>query len=209
MIILDLETSGIDPAGSGIWQIGAIDLETKEEFIEEGRIDDDDKIMEDALKVIGKTEKELRDSKKQTQKELLEKFFKWISKRKVKNFICQNPQFDLAFLNIKAEKYSLEKPYPYRAFDLHSIAQIKYREINGVFLMAEEKSDMNLSNTLKFCGLKDERIQIRDKGVAKEGKPHNALEDCKSEGECFFRLVYGSNLFPEFSKFPVPEVLKK
>lgn len=209
MIILDIETSGVNLVKSGIWQIGAIDLDTKEEFIEDGRIDDEDMITEESLKIIGKTEQELRDPNKQSQKQLLEKFFKWVSERKINNFICQNPQFDLAFLNIKAEKYSLEKPYPYRAFDLHSIAQIKYREINGDFLIVEEKSGMTLSNALKFCGLTDERIQIRDKEVTKEGKSHNALEDAKLTAECFSRLVYGKNLFPEFSKFPVPGVLKK
>ena len=189
MIVIDLETSGLKIVGCGIWQIGAIDLETGEKFLEEGRINEEDIVMEGALKVIGKTEEELRDSKKQTQKELLEKFFKWVSERKVKNFICQNPQFDLAWLNIRAEKYGLEKPYPYRAFDLHTIAQMKYKEINKVFLMANEKSDMNLSKVLELCGLKDERIQMRGKNIIKEGKPHNALEDAKLTAECFRRLI--------------------
>ena len=209
MIVLDLETSGIKMVECGIWQIGAIDLETGEEFLEDGRIDDEDIISEGALGVTGKTEEELRNPKKQTQKELLEKFFKWVSERKVKNFICQNPQFDLSWLSIRAEKYCLEKSYPYRAFDLHTIAQMKYKEINKDFLMVNEKSDMNLSKALELCGLKDERIQLNGEDIIKEGKHHNALEDAKLTAECFSRLVYGKNLFPEFSKFPVPEVLKK
>ena len=209
MIVLDLETSGIKMVECGIWQIGAIDLETGEEFLEDGRIDDEDIISEGALGVTGKTEEELRNPKKQTQKELLEKFFKWVSERKVKNFICQNPQFDLSWLSIRAEKYCLEKSYPYRAFDLHTIAQMKYKEINKDFLMVNEKSDMNLSKALELCGLKDERIQLNGEDIIKEGKHHNALEDAKLTAECFSRLVYGKNLFPEFSEFPVPEVLKK
>ena len=60
MISVDLEMSGIYPAENGIWQIGAYDLESKKEFLDECRIDDEDKIEKGALIVTGKTEKELR-----------------------------------------------------------------------------------------------------------------------------------------------------
>ena len=56
---------------------------------------------------------------------------------------------------------------------------------------------MNLKKILAFCGMEDERGY------------HNALEDCKIEAECFNRLIYGKNLFPEYSKFEIPEYLKK
>ena len=105
MIVLDIETSGLNQVKCGIWQIGAIDLDTMEEFLEEGKIDEEDEINETALQIIGKTEEELRDKNKQSQKQLLENFFEWIEKRKMKNFLCQNPQFDVAFLEIKARKY--------------------------------------------------------------------------------------------------------
>jgi len=68
-IVVDLETSGLDLVKSGIWQIGAVDLNTMEEFFDEARIDDEDEINDGALKVIGKTEEELRDKNKQSQKE--------------------------------------------------------------------------------------------------------------------------------------------
>ena len=67
-IVLDLETSGLDKVNCGIWQIGAIDLNNQEEFLEEGRIDDEDVAQEGALRVIGKTEEELRDKNKRSQK---------------------------------------------------------------------------------------------------------------------------------------------
>ena len=210
MIVLDMETSGLDLVKSGIWQIGAIDLNNPEDqFIEEARIDDDDIISDGALKVTGKTEEELRDPNKQSQKEMFAKFIEWIGNRPMKNLLCQNPQWDFSWLSIRVEKYGLKKPFPYRTFDLHTLAQTRYFDINKKFMIEGEKSGMNLLNTLKFCGLKDDRVMMKNAEVIKEGKPHNALEDCKLEGECFFRLVYGKNLFPEFSKFPVPGVLKK
>ena len=197
-IVLDIETSGIDAVKCGIWQIGAVDLNnTKEYFLQEGRIDDKDKIEEKALKIIGKTEEELRDKNKQSQKQLLNNFHQWVDKRSIKNFLCQNPQFDVPRLEIKSIKYGLKIPFHYRSFNLHDYAQSKYYDLYGKFLIKEDHSDMGLTNILKFCGLEDNREE------------HNALEDCKLTGECFYRLMEGENLFPEYSKFEIPEVFKK
>jgi len=79
MIVVDIETSGgLDPERIGIWQIGALDLDNPENvFLDEARIDDSDIIENDALKVIGKTPEYLRDRSKQSQKDLLIKFFLW------------------------------------------------------------------------------------------------------------------------------------
>ena len=209
MIVVDLETSGLDHVKCGIWQIGAFDLSNKEEFFQEARIDEEDIVQKDALMVIGKTEEQLRVTNKQTQKQLLENFFKWYSKRKNKVFIAQNPQFDFSFLDIKSKKYGLKLPFGYRALDLHSVAAFKYMQLNGKFLIEKENSGMSLSGILKFCGLKDPRRIIGKGKIIKEGKSHSALGDVRLEAECFSRLVFGENLFSEYSKFPVPDLLIK
>lgn len=196
-IVLDIETSGLDKTKCGVWQIGAVDLNNKEEFFQEGRIDNQDIAEEGALKVIGKTEAELRDENKQSQKELLKEFFKWIETRQVKNFLCQNPQFDLTFIEIKAKKYDLDMPFKYKCFDLHTISQMVYHRIHGRFLFKEDSSEMNLKNILEFVGMEDNR------------QAHNALEDTKLTAECFWRLMYGKNLFPEYSEFKISKELLK
>lgn len=210
MIAFDIETSGLYPEKNGVWQIGAVDLDNPQNtFLEESRIDDEDEITEEALKVTGKTEKELRDKKKQSQKEMIEHFFEWVKNVKIKNIISQCPQIiDYPLIAIKVRKYKLELPFHHRTFDLHSIAQARYYQINGKFLIKENKSDMGLSNVLKFCGLKDERIKLEDGKVVKEGKAHNALEDAKLTAECFSRLIYGKGIFEEYKKFKIPEYLK-
>lgn len=199
MIILDIETSGTYFEKNGIWQIGAIDLNTMNEFLSEGKIDPEDEIQQKALEITGKTEGYLRNKYKQTQKQLIEEFFNWIKKAKIRNCICQNPQFDLGFIQIKANKYNLVSPLPHRAFDLHSFAQKKHYDIHKKFLLdyKKGKSDMDLENILKFCNIKYTR------------KDHNALEDCKLTGECFSRIVYGKGLFNEFAKFKTPKYLKQ
>ncbi|PIO08313.1 hypothetical protein COU59_01655 [Candidatus Pacearchaeota archaeon CG10_big_fil_rev_8_21_14_0_10_34_12] len=214
-IVMDIETSGLDRVNCGIWQIGAIDLNNIDEvFMEEGRIDDEDIIDKEALKVIGKTEEELRDKGKQSQKDLVQNFFNWMKKRDMRNLLCQNPQFDLAFIEIKAGKYGIKKTIQHRAFDLHSIAQIIYKKIEGNFMIRKGKdtdgkeSNMNLSNTLGFCGIPDNRIILGVDRKVHGGNPHNALEDCKLTGECYYRLLHGKNLFPEFSRHDVPNYLE-
>ena len=216
MMVFDIETSGTNFYKCGIWQIGALELENPENtFLQEGRIDDKDIVDEEALKVIGKTEEELRNKRKQSQMDLLQSFFNWMKKRDMRNLLCQNPQFDVAFIEIKAGKYGLKKTMQHRAFDLHSIAQIVYKKIHGKFMIRDGKdtdgkeSNMNLTNTLNFCGIPDNRIILGKDRKAHRGNPHNALEDCKLTGECYYRLVHGKNLFNEFSQYKVPEVLKK
>jgi|SRR3989344_5178387 len=199
MIILDIETTGIDFNKCGIWQIGALDFYNPENyFLEEARIDDEDLIEEGALKINGKIEQELRDPKKQSQKQLLENFFEWINEHKDYYPGGENiGTFDWIFLKEKSEKYELKFPFRARVFDLQAVSQTRYHQIFGKLLIKDGKSDMGLAQTLEFCGLKDLR------GF------HNALEDCKLEAEAFSRLLYGKNLIPEFSKFPVSEYLKK
>ena len=136
MIVLDIETSGRDFVRNGVWQIAAIDLKSGKQFISEGRIDDEDEILMSAdprsiyptksvLDIVGKTENQLKDRKKQSQKELIQEFFKWLEDSDEKNFICQNPQFDWGFLTVKARKYGIKIPFHFRSFDIHSIAQAR------------------------------------------------------------------------------------
>jgi DNA polymerase III epsilon subunit-like protein len=202
MIVFDMEMSGLDIAKCGIWQIGAIELENPaNQFFQEARIDDDDIIYNEpnakktVFDVTGKNEGYFRDKNKQSQKKMLENFFEWIEGIKTKNLAGQNP-WDIAFLNIRARKYGLKIPFHYRFFDLHSIAQLKFLEVNKKMYMKKGISNMGLGNILKFCG------------IAHERKIHNAMEDAKLTSECFSRILYGKNLLDDYAKFRVPDYLK-
>lgn len=197
MIIVDIETSGVDFVKNGIWQIGAVDLENPEnQFLEEGRIDDDDEIDEIALEITGKREEYIRDSLKRSQKDLIVSFFNWCEGVGGKMCGAQNPQFDLGFLFTKSRKYGLDIPIHYRAIDLHSIATLKHFQVFKKMLIKNGRSDMGLTNILKFCGMEDNRTA------------HNALEDAKLAAECFNRIIYGKTLFSEYLEFFIPEYLE-
>jgi DNA polymerase III epsilon subunit-like protein len=195
MIVMDIESSGLDSGKAGIWQIGAIELENpKHTFLEEARIDDEDEVTDEALKVIGKTEEELRDPKKQTQKQLLLNFFEWAKTCKERIIIGQNVGWDLSFIQNKSLRYGisdkLREAIGHRAFDLHMLAQIKYKEKHGKYLLREGgRSGMKLPIILEFCGIEDPRREVEGGNITKEGNAHNALEDAKLTAECFRRLT--------------------
>lgn len=209
MIVVDIETSGTKFVECGIWQIGAVEFENPSNtFLEEARIDESDEIEEVALKVTGKTEAELRDRKKQSQKELLQNFFDWVSKIENKILVAHSTTFDYSFLYIGSKKYNLEFPFSHRTLDLHPMAFLKYYQIKKELPIEEGKSIMNLPKVIEFCGMLDERIQMKEKEVVKEGKPHNGLDDAKLEAECLSRILYGEGLLEEFEKFKIPSYLK-
>ena len=212
MIVVDIETSGLDFTKCGIWQIGALYIDNpKNTFLEEARIDDNDLIEPEALRVGGKTESDLRDGKKQSQKQLLINFFSWVKKTNNFAMLSHNPQdLDYTLVVKKAKQYSLEFPFHHRCFDMHSMAQLKFFQVNGNFLMKPGMgvSEMGLSHVLEFCGMEDNRIKAGQKGV-NEGHPHNALEDCRLTAECFSRIVFGKSLIEDYSKFLIPSYLKK
>jgi DNA polymerase III epsilon subunit-like protein len=211
MIVLDIETSGVNTEKCGIWQIGALELEEpNNHFLEEGRIDDEDLIEEEATKIHGKNEAYLRDPSKQSQKELITNFLRWRESVKIKNCLCHNTHFDIDIIRRKALKYFGKDPFwpnYHRAFDLHTIAQNKYYELYRKFLIKDDQSDMGLTNILKFCGIPDKRKKNMNGKVSEKGTYHNALEDAKLTAECFSRLVYGKPLLSEYAQFPIPEEL--
>ena len=156
MIVVDIETSGLFPEKHGIWQIGALDFYNPQNtFLQEGRIDKSDRILNNpgdkktVYEITGLKDEDFRDKKKQSQKKLLKNFFDWAESVKIKNCICQNPQFDLGFINKKANEYGLKIPFHHRAFDLHSFAIFKYHQLHGKFLIKEDHSDMSLAIILE------------------------------------------------------------
>jgi len=211
MIIIDIETTGVNYWENGILSIGALCFDNPEkQFYGECRVDEDDIITEDALKINGFTKEEIKSEEKQTQKELIKSFFEWLEKQEIKILAGHNVGFfDLNFIKTKAKKYNLSIKTRYRSLDLCSVAQTIYFKIHRKFLLDDYKENAtSLPEVLKFCGIKDKRIEIRNKELIKQGKTHNALEDCKLEAECFSRLLYGKGLFEKYNKFSIPEYLK-
>lgn len=214
MIVLDIETSGLTH-DCGICEIGAINTnDLSKTFLQDCRIDEGDTITEGAMRVNGRNLDILKDKNKQTQKELIENYLNWIIIQEEKIFYGQNVAWDISMIQAKSIKYDLHKKFlevhMQRGMDLHTLAQERYFEINGKYLLKETgQSAFNLGKILEFCGIPDERINVKGNEIIREGKYHTALEDCALEGEAIYRLKFGKNLFKEFKQFEIPVYLRK
>ncbi len=197
MIVTDIESSGLDSGRCGIWQIGAVEFENPvNTFFEESRIDDEDEISKEALMIIEKTEDELRDKSKQSQKEMSEHFLDWCKTCKERVIAGHNVGWDISFIQNKCIRYGIQNKFHdiigARVIDLHTLANLRYKDKKGVFKLKDGekgKSDMSLPNVMEFCGLKDNRRAVEKGKIVKEGEPHNALTDAKLTTECFRRLL--------------------
>ena len=197
MIVLDIETSGLDPELHGILSIGAYDILRNEYFYEECRLREGEKIDSNALDVNGFTMDECRDKTKQSTRDLLQHFETWLQQSQIKMIGGLHVQsFDVPFMNKKASQVGLRMRLHRRSIDLHSIAYAKMQQLGKVVPMTDGWSVMDTDFIHPFCGL------------PKEPKPHNALNGAKWEAESIYRLIYGKSLIKDFVRHPVPEYLK-
>lgn len=197
MIVLDIETTGLDPEENGIVSIGALDINNPDDyFYEECRIREGERIDPNALEVNGFSVEECRDKNRQSTRELLQHFEAWISTRTIKMIGGLHvASFDVPFLNKKASQVGLRMRLHKRSIDLHSIAYAKMHTLGKVVPMTDGWSVMDTDFIHPFCGL------------PKEPKPHNGLNGAKWEAESIYRLVHGKSLLKEFSRYPVPDYL--
>lgn len=199
MVILDIETTGLDAELNGLVSIGAIDfLRPQDTFYSECRIREGEKVEPEALAVNGFTFDEVKDKSKQSTRDLLIAFDEWLNSRPIKMIGGLHiAAFDAPFINKKALQCGVRLRLHRRTIDLHSIAYARMQELGKVVPMTEGWSVMDTDFIYPFCGL------------PKEPLPHNAFSGAKWEAESMSRLIKGKGLLKEFSRFPIPTYLKK
>jgi len=196
MIIVDVETTGIDPEKHSIVSIGALDfLNPENQFYQECRIWDEAEIMKEALKINGFSEEEIKDPKKKTLEETIKNFIEWTMGIKEKVLAGENPSFDKDFLKNSAQRFGIDWMPSYRTIDLHSLCYTHYLRRGLKPPMKDGRTDLNADKIFEYTGL------------PKEPKPHNALTGAKMEAEALSRLIYGKNLLKEFEEYPIPDYL--
>jgi DNA polymerase III epsilon subunit-like protein len=198
MVIVDLETSGLNPQKNSIISIGAVNFfKPDQTFYGECRIRSGSLIDEKSLIIAGFTAEQCQDTQKQSESDLIKKFLNWLTEQENQTIAGQNPHFDLSFLNMARKASKIEFVFGFRTVDLHSVAFAKYLEVDIEIPLRNQRTDINLDTILEFCGL-PERVGS-----------HNALEDSLLEAECFSRIIYGENLIEKFNTFEIPNHLKR
>lgn len=196
MIVVDVETTGLNPRRHSIVSIGAVDFSNpKNQFYQECRIFEGAEITPEALQINGFTEEQVKDMTKPPLEAVMRKFAEWLKNTPDKTIAGENPTFDGDFMLSSARRYGIELGIGKRVVDLHSLSYSYHLKKGLVLPMREGRSDLNLDKTLVLIGLPP------------EPKPHNALRGAKMEAEAFSRLIYGKILLGEFRGYPLPSHL--
>jgi len=197
MIVLDIETTGLDPTKHSIIEVGAIEFENPQNiFNERCQIWSGAEIDQNALAINGFTPEEISDSSRLTQMKLLVKFNDWISSIEERTIAGHNVDFDLNFLNESCKRLNLWHNYGKRKVDQHTLVYAHFLRRNIKPPLKDGASDLNSDLIMNYVGL------------PAEPKPHRALNGARFETEAISRLIYGKSIFDEFSGYEIPGYLK-
>ncbi|PXY40597.1 hypothetical protein DMB65_11860 [Flavobacterium cheongpyeongense] len=196
MIVIDIETTGLDPLKNSIIEIGALDFSNPyNRFYQKCRIFEGAEIDENALEVNGYNHVELSDINKQELRDLLLNFIEWIKPIKNKTLAGQNVDFDIHFLKESLRRCGIDYVFGWRKIDLHTLVYCHHLK-NGINpIIKNDFSNLNGDKIMKYVGL------------PVEPKPHLAINGVLYEAEAFSRLIYGKLLINQFKGYIIPSYL--
>lgn len=205
MLVVDVESTGVDARLCSLLSVGAVEFEHPEnQFYMECYAFPGAHIEKEALAISGFRKEEItpsvspplkRGRGKATDREVVERFLVWLKTCKEWTLAGQNPSFDRDFLQETAHRYHVNWPLAHRTIDLHSVAYYHMKKRGIEPPRKNNHSALNLDRILEYCGLPTRATK------------HNALEDAKLEAEALSRLLSGKSLLPDYSRFPVPSSL--
>jgi DNA polymerase III epsilon subunit-like protein len=168
MIIVDIETSGLDPRKHSMLSLGAIDYNTGDEFYGECRMEEGRMIDDVSLSINGFTREQCVDPNKPYPHGLYIRFLEWAAQREKLLAGQQVGSLDVPFLKeIHDGVRGLVGPWPfgYRTVDLHSVMYGRFHK------------------SLSLDGILDTFK------LPQEPKPHNALNGARCEYQAFKILL--------------------
>ena len=194
MIVLDVESSGLDPKTASILSIGALDLEDPgNQFYDECRAWQGAHISDEALAVNGFTRQEIADPARKSEAELMRAFIAWAMDRpKDRTLASQNVAFDRGFVEAAAERAGLASPFAHRAIDTHTLVWL-HMTMRGITPPTKNgHSDISLTKALEYVGLPE------------EPRPHNGLTGAYCHAEIVTRIAYNKKLLEDFLRYDIP-----
>lgn len=190
MIVVDVETSGLNPELSSLVSIGAVNFEDRtQEFYEECKVFDGAEIDPKGLELNGYSENQIADPKKQSEAELIKNFSKWVSEQnntlqKTNGYDhvigAQAAYFDVSFLQAACKRAGINYMFGRRSVDLHAVSYAHHLAHGKPLPIKDGQVSLSLNATLEYLGLEP------------EPNPHIAITGARLEAEAFSRLIFGS-----------------
>jgi len=190
MIVVDVETTGLDSKRNSIVSIGALEFQDPEnQFYQECIIWPGAEIEQGALDINGFREEHIKKNKP-TLEQTMKGFVEWTKNIPAKIIAGQNPGFDRGFLENSAERYDIEWSIGRRTIDLHTLCYAH-------MMRRRMERKINSDEIMEYVG------------IPAEPKPHIALNGALWEAEAFSRIIHKNNLLSMFSEYPIPSYLKE
>ena len=193
MIVVDVETTGTDPARHSIVSIGAVEFERPDRtYYRECRLFDGAAVETAALAVNGFTLEHITDATKPTLESAIGEFIAWCRESEERTLGGHNTSFDRDFLQASADRYNLAWRFGNRVLDLHSFGWMHMRQRGLTPPGRGGRSGISFDTVAVYVGLPE------------EPEPHHGLTGAKMEAEAFCRLMHGKPLMDEYRSFPLP-----
>lgn len=193
MIVLDVETTGLNPEKNSLVSIGALDFyNPKDRFYEECRIWDGAEVAEESLVINGCTKEELRDQSKKTEASIVLEFFGWLSDKNDITVAGQNCYMDVQFVEAAAKRAGSKERLPRRIFEQHSIVVFHMLKRGIIPPIKDRRSALDSDAIMTYVG------------IPAEPKPHLAINGAIWEYEALYRLIYEKPGLDDFKEYPIP-----
>jgi DNA polymerase III epsilon subunit-like protein len=196
MIVLDIETTGLDPAKHGIVSVGAVEFENPDnQFYEECRVSEGVPIEQEAVNINGFSHEAMRDVSKQTTGSLLENLLEWIQTCGEWTIAGHNVHCDIEFIDRAASKFDVGPLDHGRGGVFHD----RIIDTHSLVWMDLVRSGEDLPKDGKYSNVSSDFI-FKYVGIDHERNTHNALEDAQLTAEAVSRLIYDKKLFDKWKQ---------
>ena len=204
MIVVDVETTGLDENRNSIVSIGAVEFENpSNQFYRECKMWGGATFSDQALNINGFTQARIMDISKPLEGMIVEEYIDWGLECNEITLAGENPSFDMKFLmaamnrhNKLTGKNSIKWPFGYRSIDVHTLCWRDHLQRGMIPPTQNKRTNISLDSALVYVGMPPEPM------------PHNALTGAKLEAEVISRMLHGKSLFQEYAHFELPAYLK-
>jgi len=193
MIVIDIEATGTNYQKHSILSLAALDFDDPNNRIHlECQAWEGAHFEEEAMQVVGMTEKEAKDPSKITEAQLIAQFMTWAEGINDQTFLGQNVSFDRDYVKAACERAGYNYPFAHRTIDTHTLAYMHFVLHGKEVPIANRHSALNIETIATYLGMPE------------EPEPHSALTGALYHAEMAHRLLYGKNLLEEFKEYPIP-----